>query len=410
MELSSSSRTVRVNGGGIRVIGDFIRNRGTIRANAADYSSAGSISAIAQQELTLEQTSRIEAKGSQVDSRGGDIYLYSHGNAQAKDGQVIDISGGTVSGDGGTGELSAAKRVSIAGSVLGDAHEGYERGMFIVDPEESTVAGAYTANTVIYSRDDIDVIGDVTFDGSLSLFADHKSETAGDWDDGSGAGTVGIGSITRTGVYTVSGSGALSLKAAEDIGSNTEPILTNVGTLDVETRDGYNGSVYITDTGTDGVELTSVDASGGSIDITAESIDITGEVTAGADVSLQADGALYIDKAIEGQSIEVYSGESGTGDLTFKQNVNLDAPTIILGAGDGAGVGTVAKVDLSKAPTISSATEFTLEQDAALDDTEIKNKLFPGNDSEDIDLTLKSYDGTLTLETGGNWESINAFA
>ncbi|MBN2270649.1 MAG: filamentous hemagglutinin N-terminal domain-containing protein, partial [Sedimentisphaerales bacterium] len=282
--LDVSSRTARMNGGNISITGGYIKNWGTIRANAADYSKAGNISVVAQQELTLEQTSRVEAKGREVDSRGGDIYLYSHGSAQAKNGQVIDVSGGTISGDGGRGELSAAKHVSIAGSVLGDVQEGYKRGGFTVDPQFAEVGGTYSADTVVWAEDDITITDNVLFgDGSLSILADHKSETSGEWDDSSGTGTPGKGSITRTGDYTISGLGTLSLKAAEDIGTSSDPIQTNVGALDVEIRDGYNGNVYIAEA--DQVELAGVEASGGSsrVQITATTGDIaiTGPVKAG---------------------------------------------------------------------------------------------------------------------------------
>ena len=500
--LDASSRTTRMNGGNISITGGYIKNWGTITANAADYSKAGNVTVVAEQELTLEQTSRVAAKGKDTDSTGGDIYLYSHGNAQAKIGQVIDISGGTVSGDGGKGELSAARRVSIAGSVLGDAQEGYKRGVFTVDPQSAEVGGTYSADAVVWAEDDITVVDDVTFDGSLSLFADHRSETAGEWDEGPAAGT---GSITRTGAYTISGPGTLSLKAAEDIGTSSNPIQTNAGALDVEIRDGYNGNVYIAEA--DGVELAGVKASTGSsrvqIEAAAGNISITGPVRAGtggyyveakggsvlfntngsvtgggrsdlkaagsianmssleetiiettnggdlylsatdaansdqamtiksggslelnaplgtdnlsAKTALYASGDLDISKSVKAQSIEAHSGTSGTGNLAFGPSVELDAPTIVLRAGDETGGGTGAMVDLSKGPTISSTTSFTLEQDATVSDTDVKDKLFPGNTSNNVNLTLTSYDSELRFITGTPvldeiWQSINAIA
>ena len=102
--IDASSSTAGVNAGNIRVTGDEISNEGTIRTNANAHSQAGNIDVIAQQRLTLEGSSLIEAQVADVDSSGGDIYLYSYGDAYAKDGQIIDISGGETSGDGGRGE------------------------------------------------------------------------------------------------------------------------------------------------------------------------------------------------------------------------------------------------------------------------------------------------------------------
>ena len=91
-----------VNGGSITVEGQNITNAGVTQANAGDNASAGSISMVAQNVLALEDTSRTEARGASVNSSGGNLYFYSYGDAFAKPGQVIDVSGGTISGRGGT--------------------------------------------------------------------------------------------------------------------------------------------------------------------------------------------------------------------------------------------------------------------------------------------------------------------
>ncbi|MDD5610628.1 MAG: filamentous hemagglutinin N-terminal domain-containing protein [Candidatus Omnitrophica bacterium] len=111
-----------------------LANSGTIRANASDYTKAGNIEATSGKTLTLAPTSRVEAKGKDIESTGGNVYLYSNKDAIAQAGQTIDISGGTVSGDGGWAELSSAGNMQLGGKFVGFAQTGYKRGAFIIDP------------------------------------------------------------------------------------------------------------------------------------------------------------------------------------------------------------------------------------------------------------------------------------
>ncbi|MCM8770539.1 MAG: filamentous hemagglutinin N-terminal domain-containing protein [Candidatus Omnitrophica bacterium] len=160
-------------------------NSGTLRANAADYTKAGNIEVRAGKTLTLAPTSRIEAKGKDVASEGGKVYLYAEGNAVAKAGQTIDISGGTISGDAGSAELSASGNVELGGNFLGITQEGYERGNIIIDPVDNldiySVINTGGANLTLdytgYIRHHYDA--DLGWDGSIYTHGGDFTGNAG---------------------------------------------------------------------------------------------------------------------------------------------------------------------------------------------------------------------------------------
>ncbi|MDH4226368.1 MAG: filamentous hemagglutinin N-terminal domain-containing protein [Deltaproteobacteria bacterium] len=252
------------DGGVIRLTGDIITNSGTISANVADNGTAGSISVVANDTLTLASGSIVSAAGADVNSNGGSIYLYSYGNATAEGGQLIDISGGTVSGNGGSAEFSAAGNVAFAGTANGSAPGG-SIGTFIIDPLTATVSGTFTLDTTIWAEDGIDITGNVILDTvtagtplTLTLLADHISGIAGQWDDGTGTpGTPTLGAITNAG-FTITDSDGLGgnvstviMYSGDDgagnaIGTAAAPvILDSIDVVQVFVNPLSTGGVYI---------------------------------------------------------------------------------------------------------------------------------------------------------------------
>lgn len=286
--LDVSSTADGVDGGSVNVSADYIDNIGKIIADAADYSQAGNISLVANKKLSLEDTSLISVAGKDIESSGGNVYLYSYGDAYAKGGQTIDISGGTISGDGGFGRFSAVKHISLDGNFIGETTSGFREAEFIIDPESSTISGDYS-NVTVYSPGGITVAGNVTVAKNkyLNVFADHTSEIAGSWDNGSGA-------ITRSGNFTITGenvNSVLRLKAGSGIGTDTVPILINVKTLSAENN--TSGGIYISQggkyaiiIGVDGVGLKTNDGNG-SISLTAND-----NVTVAENISANGSGAV----------------------------------------------------------------------------------------------------------------------
>ncbi len=299
--LDVSGLTDGADGGLISIEGEDIVNNGALLANATDNARAGDINVIAQNDLVLSENSRIEAKGKDINSEGGDVYLYAHGNAVAKDGQVIDISGGSVSGDAGDGEFSAANNVTMAGTVIGAAQAGYSMGHLLIDPLNASVSGNFAANTTIQAEDNITIDGNTTIDTTagnvtLTLLADHLDTTVGNWDDGTGGfgGTAGVGTITRSGNYTISESAGANIStlvmrsgsdgAGTGIGNPSDVILTNVDAIEAAINPAStNGRIFISDSGA--LTINGITAPSGYVSITS-----AGNMTLNGGISSLNDG------------------------------------------------------------------------------------------------------------------------
>ncbi|MCM8770820.1 MAG: hypothetical protein NC936_03000, partial [Candidatus Omnitrophica bacterium] len=140
-------------------------------------------------------------------SEGGKVYLYAEGNAVAKAGQTIDISGGTISGDAGSAELSSGGDMELGGNFVGYANEPYKKGSFLIDPVDLTIdsliegTGDYTltatgdihhkigGDVIIHSGSFtgqagtdyiIDSTVSITADNNIEIRADNSITTAGD--------------------------------------------------------------------------------------------------------------------------------------------------------------------------------------------------------------------------------------
>lgn len=374
-------------GGSITVRGGDIVNAGTLRANAGDNATAGSVNLVAAGNLTLTETSLVEARGASVNSSGGNVYLYGTGNATALAGQVIDISGGTVSGDGGSAEFSAGNHGAFAGTILGNAAEGYLRGTFLIDPVSATVNGIFAANTVVQAEDNITIDGAVTINSgiALTLLADHDdnagSPALGVWDAAGGDGsTVGVGTITRSGAFTITAADATStlimaaggngVAGGFSIGTSTDPILTamNGGMLSVFTNNpaqsgGGHASISNT-TGTTTVNLAGVSSSTNVNNFTLVSSDtifVGGGVTTGGNVALTASGTGSILDGGGTIAAPVVSLTAGGSIGAFGSPVFLATPSITLDAvGDAHVTSSVAIANLSLTVTPDGTRTYSV--------------------------------------------------
>ncbi|MBL7131525.1 MAG: filamentous hemagglutinin N-terminal domain-containing protein, partial [Candidatus Omnitrophica bacterium] len=231
------------DGGTVEVVSGTFINNGLISANAHNYAVAGDINIIADELLQLQDESIIEARGKDVESLGGEVYLYSYGDVYAEGGQRIDISGGSLSGDGGLGELSAACDAYIGGTILGDAALGYAGGKFVFDPTNVIINSdvTVTSDTTWWALNDVRIRANVTGNSGANLYflADHASGTFGDWHNGTG-------DIEHTdGIITANGGGNITLAGSTvDLGA-TDAVISDSGTIDVIAYNDFGGSAYI---------------------------------------------------------------------------------------------------------------------------------------------------------------------
>ena len=206
------------NGGTIYMRGDDIHMRGLLQANALDYGVAGNLDVVALYDLWLHTGSVSEARGHGAVSHGGNIYMYAYRNGYFEEGATIDLSGGELGGNGGSGEFSAREILEIGGNVLNDIVEGYQLGNFLFDPTDivfsgNTICGGtcvyqadrhitFNANaTVTASNGGLHFIADYNNDGvgNITMNA-NSSATARDFIYFDGGATASLRNLTTTGI------------------------------------------------------------------------------------------------------------------------------------------------------------------------------------------------------------------
>lgn len=140
--VSADGSSEAPSGGQVFLSGTRIVERGAVTANAGENGQAGEIRVTSIEETTLVSGSRLEAKASGQNGRGGSIRVTStqpkvSGGVDFQAGSLMDVSGGSAAGDAGFIELSA-RSVSLQGSLVAVAQEGYEGGHLLVDPLDLT--------------------------------------------------------------------------------------------------------------------------------------------------------------------------------------------------------------------------------------------------------------------------------
>ncbi|MBI4826716.1 MAG: hypothetical protein HY807_09920, partial [Nitrospirae bacterium] len=353
--ITASAAEAGANGGVVTITGDVIRNSGNITADAGDNATAGDIDVIAGSLLTLEGTSRLSARGADINSDGGDIYLWSNDDAFALAGQVIDISGGTTSGNGGTAELSSSDHVTFGGSVLGYSQDG-NQGSFVIDPANASISGNVAADTTVWADTDITITGNVTVDttaGNVTLYllADHQSGAVGDWQAGGGFGTIqnSGGTWTITDSVSNGNTAAVQLYASDwtasgvdIIGTDASPItLMGMDETVIAVRNDVNGSngndVFLA--GDD--LMIRGDMYLGNLDLeTTGTINQSAALTNIATLDINAGGTVNLSNA--GNDVQTLTAVTSNDAITFTDTddfaittVNAGANTVTLTSGNG---------------------------------------------------------------------------
>ncbi|MFH1338947.1 MAG: filamentous hemagglutinin N-terminal domain-containing protein [Candidatus Omnitrophota bacterium] len=312
------------NGGRVSIEAGIILQQGLISANALEEGTAGEIVIVSQTSTVLDENSTTEACALGIVGNGGRILIDSTGgNTVVNRNAVIDVSAGAISGNGGFIEVSAFEQLGFYGVLSGRAPPGYQAGTAILDPTDASVSGTYSIDATVWATNNITIDGDVTIDDSylLNLFADHNSETPGDWHDG-------IGTITRSGDYTISGSFAtLNLKAGNGIGTSDFPIKTDVANLSAEIDPGSaGGDIYIQ--GIADLTITTITTPSGTVRLSASGSilddgDNDTKITA-TNLILFAATGIGSGDALETQVSYLQATNSTSGDIEIINTGSLD--------------------------------------------------------------------------------------
>ncbi len=239
------------NGGKVSIEATTILQQGKVSANALEQGTAGVVEIVSRDATVLDEGSSTEARAEGVVGNGGRVLVNSKkGNTEVKKNALVDVSAGTLAGNGGYADVSAAGQLAFYGILNGRAPPGYKAGTAIIDPTDAHLGAAtFGSNTTVWAPNNIIIEGNITLASgvTLNLYADHQTATPYDWEDGTGA-------IINSGSYTISAaSGAtntsLNIIASSGIGTSSNPVRTNVHSLSAETDS--SGNVYITQGTTD---------------------------------------------------------------------------------------------------------------------------------------------------------------
>ena len=239
------------NGGKVSIEATTILQQGKVSANALEQGTAGVVEIVSRDATVLDEGSSTEARAEGVVGNGGRVLVNSKkGNTEVKKNALVDVSAGTLAGNGGYADVSAAGQLAFYGILNGRAPPGYKAGTAIIDPTDAHLgAGTFGLNATVWTPNNIIIEGNITLASgvTLNLYADHQTATPYDWEDGTGA-------IINSGSYTISAaSGAtntsLNMIASSGIGTSSNPVRTNVHSLSAETDS--SGNVYITQGTTD---------------------------------------------------------------------------------------------------------------------------------------------------------------
>ena len=269
MIIANAVAAASPDGGKIAIEATSVLQQGLISANSLEQGAAGEIIIVSEGTATFDSSSCTEARAMGIVGSGGRINIASkQASVFVNKNAKIDFSAGSVSGNGGLLRIDAFDQLGFYGILNGRAPPGYTPGKAILDPLRSEISGEFSSDTIIYSPNDILIVGDIYITGEyyehyFSILADHNSETVGDWHDG-------IGAIINTGDYVIyfpenSEYSSLTLRAGSGIGSLEHFIQTsNAGHVSAVTNPvpGEDGDIFFEELGSSGLAVSDIRSPG----------------------------------------------------------------------------------------------------------------------------------------------------
>jgi filamentous hemagglutinin family protein len=115
-----------------------VNQSGTVQANSL-VNNNGVIELVAEGSVIAANAGSVtSAKAAGENGEGGSITFYNHnGDTTIRQGAVVDVSGGSVSGDAGFIEFSATENLGLNSTqIYTDSAFGYKRGTILIDPRD----------------------------------------------------------------------------------------------------------------------------------------------------------------------------------------------------------------------------------------------------------------------------------
>ena len=324
----------------------------------------------------VDITGRTFTFSSGVTTLNGGQFRINNSGLVTIDTAAFNVEGGFVQNAAATGDISLGSDILTLGGQ-------------VIFTNDLTL----TSNVTIDSGSGNTITFGGLVDGAQSLSISAGNVGAVNFDDA-------VGSVTPLTSLSVTNSGSITLASVS--GGPT----VRAGQVSLDST----GLITINGSGTDGGidSDATVDIAGGSI--TQNGLIIARD--AGANIILNADGAIAIanDLTVSSASsqIEINSGNTGTGDLTFVGTPTLTADTILLTAGDGVGgAGSTAIVQAqngSGGPIFAGITSgsprsrsLTITQDGNITDSTLPVGAQFSDGRSALLYSLTSEEGTVTI-------------
>lgn len=394
------------NGGTIQMTGKNIIQDGQVLADGANQGQGGYIGIVSEQNTVLTENSLTSARGAGEHSDAGEIFVWSDGDTYFNEGGVIDVSGGSISGDGGFAEVSGVDNVYFNGQAFGGANDG-EGGTIFIDPANITISNVgpfdnplkdswFSADAAYNDGGGSSAVFDPrangTFDGfsGIWLQATNNITIASDFDTAIATGNNGVSlrlearndilinanlatgnaNITLTADSNNNNSGAIIMDTSKSISSRGGDITLSgygmtLGTVD-SSRSGSDGDISINSR--NGFSAISVDSETGdtSITVTGGNLTTTNGVTSAA-TALSATG--YIDTAVNTTgNLNAYAdGQNGSG-ISIDLSGSVGGNLIARNRSSGNTVGDIIMGDWETATAlnVTGTTTFLSSQDALM--------------------------------------------
>ncbi|MBP7216198.1 MAG: filamentous hemagglutinin N-terminal domain-containing protein [Candidatus Omnitrophica bacterium] len=322
--LDVSSNEDAVNAGSITIKADTIKHQGSITANANDNAQAGDIALMAQSKSIYYPHSTIEAKGANLHSTGGRVYINSLvGDTYFLKDAFIDVSGGELSGDAGSLEISAKNQLYYRGTLKGTASPGYKGGSVLFDPYDIIIQN-YAYDTVFGGDINSNTTADEAFAEHLGLNVTFDPSSTGSFVGFSNiylqaTHDIYVNSTFNTTAATGNTGTALSLDASNDIFINADVIAENANLTFIANRSIIHAADSDLNAGTGGIFLQADQDSNGN-----------GILTRAVGSTINNSGFLRLQSGTDFNTSDIFTGCEATSghvmfNATYNHNITLDS-------------------------------------------------------------------------------------
>jgi filamentous hemagglutinin family protein len=318
---------IMADAGQVLLQAQTVNNSGTIQANSVRQQN-GVIELYASQNLQLSGDSSLQAKGdSSGVSPGGTITVKSGNTFSDSATSQISTAGGSQGGNGGNVEVSAPNVLSLNSKIDASAQNGWNGGLFTLDPENITLGSSGTT-----SGGTSGTVNGTGSSGSLSINVNTAFQNVN-------SGSILLeasGTITLNSTWNVSQSaggrksGQLTLEAGGNITLNNNIIDPNNWSITLKSGYTFGSNPQIAP-GVGTIKLAgsaSIETATGSIDVEAGSAVTLGS---GSIVSGIANGAV-INGNGGNVNVQAVSGTvtcvSGTSGYNFTTSGYTVSPTL----------------------------------------------------------------------------------